>query len=287
VRVDRLDASLPTDRDNGSVLFEPNEVNLWTLGLLAAGATNDTEEIWKRWAAYRYGEKAAPAVIAALKPTSEVVAEMLSVGPFTLGDTRGTTTKGAPNYRVAQPSDDIFSQNWQMWRWDPSFVPILTRINGGDPVFAEDLRKQKAAALQTANQCLAALEQAKPRLAAKEYQILHTKLLTNKVQLEFRTQAALAALHLRQMRVATTQAQADSALALYNNDLGAVRALADALKAFPPAATFDYLGKRWQVNYPLAINPEQLADWLKSATITPAPIEEPDPTGDETPPSAD
>ena len=281
VRVDRLDGSLPTDRDNGSVLFEPNEVNLWALGLLAAGATSDPEEIWKRWAAYRYGEKAAPAVIAALKPTSEVVAEMLSVGPFTYGDTRGTLLKGAPSYYVPLPYTDLMGElsssnlNWQMWRWDPQSLPIRMKIDNGDPLFIDELRKQKTAALEIAIQCLADLERAKPLLPVNEYQILYTKLLSNKVQLEYRTQAALAALHYRQIGAATTQAQADEAFALYNKDLDAVRALADSLKAYPKATTFDYLGKHWQVNYPLAISPEQLTDWLKSATITLAPIEDP------------
>ena len=281
VRVDRQDASLPTDRENGSLLFEPNEVNLWTLGMLAAGAADDTADIWKRWAAYRYGDQAAPAVIAALKRTSEVVAEMLSVGPFTYGDTRGPLLKGAPSYTVALPYDDIFSQNWQMWRWDESYVPTLTKVNDGDPVFIDELRKQKAAALEAANQCLANLAQARPLLPAKEYEILYTRLLTNKVQLEFRTQAALAALHVRQMRAATTQAQADNAFEMYKQDLDAVRVLAEALKTYPQAATRDYLGKRWAVNRPLAISPEQLNDWLKSATLTLVPNEEPDLIGDE------
>jgi hypothetical protein len=257
-RVDRQDGTLPPDRENASILFEPNEVNLWTLGMLAAGATNDPEEIWKRWATYRYGEQAAPAVIAALKPTSQVVAELLSVGPFTYGDTRGTFIKGAPSYYVAQPHDDIFSQNWQMWRWDASYVPILNRINSGDPAFIDELRQQKTAALQTANQCLADLERAKPLLPLKEYQILYTKLLTNKIQLEYRTQAALAALHYRQPTTAESRKS-------YQQDLAVIRALADSLHSFPKATTFDYLGKHWQVNYPLAISPEQLTDWLKYA----------------------
>ena len=42
------------DRYDDSVLFQPSEVNLWALGMLASGATDSEEEIWNKWAAYRY-----------------------------------------------------------------------------------------------------------------------------------------------------------------------------------------------------------------------------------------
>ncbi len=266
VRVDRYDAS---------VLWTPNEVNLWTLGLLAAGAADNTDDIWTRWAVYRYGEKAAPAVIAALKPTPEVVAEMLSIGPFTYGDTRGPFVKDLPSYFVALPYSDLMGEypasnvNWQMWRWDKTYLPTLNQVLAGDPIFLDDLRRQKAAALETAKKCLVDLARARPLLPEKEYLILYTKLLTNQVQLEYRTQAALAALHFNQMVAAKTQGQLNNAYDLYKKDLAAVKAVSDSLPAYPPAATLDYLGKKWQVNYPLLISPEQINDWLARAAKVP------------------
>ena len=43
------------DRDNSSVLHEPSEVNLWALGMLAAGATDKVDDIWSAWATNRFG----------------------------------------------------------------------------------------------------------------------------------------------------------------------------------------------------------------------------------------
>src|SRR4051794_31936926 len=40
------------DRDDFNVLYQPQEVNLWTLGFLAAGASNDLDDIWNKWATY-------------------------------------------------------------------------------------------------------------------------------------------------------------------------------------------------------------------------------------------
>ena len=260
VRVDRYDAS---------VLWEPNEVNLWALGLLAAGASDNTDDIWNRWANYRYGPQAAPAVIAALKPTSEVIAEMLSIGPFTYGDTRGPYISGVPSYRVAQPDEDLFNKNWQMWRWDNSYLPILGKASTGEAAFVQEVRQQKAAALETATKCLAALETAKPLLSRKEYDILHTRLLTNQYQLEFRSHAALAALHIRQVSQAETSAQFNTAAELYKQDIAAVRAIASALRQFPAPSTLSYLGKRWQLNAPLLLSAEDLDKWADSALRAP------------------
>lgn len=262
VRVDRYDAS---------VLWTPNEVNLWTLGMLASGASSDTEEIWQRWATYRYGAKAAPAVMAALKPTPEVVAEMLSVGPFTYGDTRGPFVNYKPSYYVALPFDDVMgeraasNQNWQMWRWDATNLPTLNKIDAGDPAFIDDLRKEQTKAAALAEECMADLEKAKPMLLENEYAILHTKLLTNKVQLAYRSAATLAALHWRQATTARTQSQFDAAMEQYRKDLAAVQAVAESLKTYPKARTLVYLGKTWQVDYPLLISPEQVNDWLERA----------------------
>jgi hypothetical protein len=257
VRVDRYDAS---------IIWEPNEVNLWTLGLLAAGNTDNTDDIWRRWAAYRYGSQAAPAVIAALKPTADVVAEMLSLGPFTFGDTRGYGLSPVPEYLVPEPYEDILSQNWQMWRWDDKFVPEMLQAAIGHPQFLDQIRAQKSAAQKIADQCLTDLEAAKPFLPDREYRILRTKLLTNTVQLYYRNQAALAALHWRQLFTATAPADADRARTQYQKDLAAVAALANALKELPPPKTLNYLGKRWPLNYPFAITADQIDQWTDLAT---------------------
>ena len=259
------------DRDDSSVIFEPQEVNLWTLGLLSAGATDNTSDIWTAWANYRYGPRAAPAVVAALKPTGDVVSEMLSVGPFTYGDTRQTFSAADPRFFPALPYEDILSQNWQNWRWNEKYFPALVQASAGDPAFISQIRASQKTALEKADACLANLEKAKPDLPEREYAILHTRLLSNKIQLQFRTAATLAALDYRAMFSAQTGEQSAAAREQYLNDLAPVQTLAAALKAFPKPRNFDYLGKTWSVDAPLAITAPAVQEWLNEARQLPGP----------------
>jgi hypothetical protein len=246
------------DREDDTVLFQPQEVNLWALGMFAAGATDSVDEVWAKWAAARFGEKAAPAVTRALKPTGEVVAELLSIGPFTHGDTRAFPP---------MPDDYVFDKNWQNWRWDKSYVPTYDKAEAGDAQFVADVAKQKDAAAKLAEQCLADLEAAKPDLAEADYAILRTKLLTNKVQLQMRTPMVMAALHFRQIMNAKTVPQANAALGLYRKNLAAVHDLADQLTAtywrlpYGGAAEVTHLGRKWRVGAPLGIYRDQLYKW--------------------------
>ena len=174
------------DRYDDSVLFQPSEVNLWALGMLASGATNSEEEIWTKWAAYRYptlNVEQRGALINALKPTSEVVAEITSIGPFTFGDTRRIPLL---------PEEDVFNQNWQNWQWDASLVPAYQKAEHGDAGLIDSVRKMKAIAAGQAEECLKDLEGARDGLPPVEYAILHTKLLTNKTQLAIRAPMAMA-----------------------------------------------------------------------------------------------
>jgi hypothetical protein len=240
------------DRDDFNVLFQPQEVNLWALGMLAAGATDSAEDIWTRWAGYRYGEKAAPGVIRALKPTARIVAEMLSVGPFTYGDTRQFP---------ALPDDDLFDKNWQNWRWNATYLPAYRKAQAGDADFTQEVAAQKEEALKLADQSLADLQLVKGELAPIEYQILYTKLLSNKVQLEFRAPMALAALHFRAMQSARADAEKNAAFGRYREDLAKVRAQADAVSRSPLPDEVDYLGRHWRLNAPLGVTREQLYRW--------------------------
>jgi len=252
------------DRGDDSVLFEPNEVNLWTLGMLAAGATSDDNEIWNRWATYRYGSAAAPGIIKTLKPTGDVIAEMLSVGPFTLGDTR--LYSGSSRRYLPQPTDDIFAQNWQNWRWDqPKYAPVLDQADIGDPEFIAQLQKQKAAALAEAEQSLADLEAVKGKLSSRDYRILRTRLLGNKFHLQFRTIVILAAEHYREYKNPRSPAEGEAAAVAYEKDMADARALADTLRSFGKSESLQYMGKWWTVNFPANISPEEITDWADSA----------------------
>lgn len=272
------------DRDDFNILHQPQEVNLWALGLLASGTTDNVEDIWNRWATYRYGEKAAGAetadgggggggVVKALKPTGEVVAELLSIGPFTHGDTRDFPPL---------PDDYVFDKNWQNWRWDNRYREFYQRLEAGDPALIATIREQKFAGIDRARRCLADLEAARSTLDPADYDILRTKLQSNLFQSRFRMPMVLAALHFRAMKNTPSLEFQRQWLAAYRRNLAEVRALADELSAlYPPGDEeaaggvdggvggegrggprwVDHRGRRWLVDFPLGVTRDQLYRW--------------------------
>ncbi|MGN6370954.1 MAG: hypothetical protein ACTHN5_22085 [Phycisphaerae bacterium] len=244
VRVDRFD---------DSVLFQPSEVNLWALGMLASGATDSEEEIWNKWAAYRYPTLNAAqrgALIGALKTTSEVVAEITSVGPFTFGDTR----KYPP-----LPEEEVFTQNWQNWQWDSSYEGAYRKAERGDAGFMEEVRKEKARAAELADGSLKELEQVREGLPPAEYAILHTKLLTNKVQLAIRTPMVMAALEWRAAQNAESDEEKQGYLDQMKGEAEAVRGVVEPLVQRP--AVMEYLGREWLVGAPEGVDRNAFMYW--------------------------
>lgn len=240
------------DRDEASVLFQPSEANLWTLGLLASGATDNTEEIWRAWASYRYGAAAADGVTRALKPTQEVVAELLSIGPFSFGDTR----RFPPLV-----NEDAFRQNWQNWRWDRSYLTALRQAEAGDAKFIQQVAAQKAKAMALAQESLAALEDVRPRLTEIDYAILRTKLLTNQAQLAFRAPMALALLRYRALMHTRNAGQRAALRAAIARDLEQIRAVAAEAPPVRELPTVEYLGRNWPLGAPEEVNRERLYYW--------------------------
>ncbi|HVS72321.1 MAG TPA: hypothetical protein VHQ47_13785 [Phycisphaerae bacterium] len=245
------------DRDDSSLLFTPNEVNLWALGMFASGAADSQDQVWNAWAAYHYGKTAAPAVIRALKPTGQVVAELLSIGPFTFGDTRQFPP---------EPAVDPFDQNWQNWRWDKSYIPDFNAAERGDPAFTDRVTVQKQSATLLAAQSLADLNAAKPHLDPTDFAILRSRLLTNQAQLAFRTPMALASLHYRAWRYGPPAGRAAAARA-YNSDLRQLRAI---IGTFPESGPLvSWKNRSWRVDAPGDIDRNALYKWLYDALHNP------------------
>jgi hypothetical protein len=241
---------LRVDREDESVLDQPSEVNLWTLGMLAAGASNDLDEIWRAWASNRFGAKAADGVVAALKPAGSIVEEMLSVGPFTFGDTR----------QFPILADEYVLQPWQNYFWDPAkYEPIHEQEESGDPAFVAQVAADKARARQQAELCLTNLDLVKDQLSPQDYQILHTRLLSNKIQLSFRAPMVMATLHYNQMMSAETPEGRDAADRLMQADLAELRAA--VLPIYPDPTQITYLGKTWNVGPPDGVPREQIYQW--------------------------
>jgi hypothetical protein len=227
------------DRDDNTVLNEPNEVNLWTLGMLADGATDNLDEIWGAWASNRFGAAAAPGVVRALKPAGDVVAELLSLGPFSFGDTRKFPPLG---------DEDVFGQLHQSYWWNAAYVPIHRRAELGDAGFTHDVQAAKLAAMKVADGCVQDIESAKAALSPEDYAILKTKLLTNKVQLAFRTPMAMAVLHYRRMISTDDYTERDAMDQAMQEDLNQLRAV--ALPIYDKPKEINYLGQKWEVGAP-------------------------------------
>ncbi len=238
------------DRADDSVLFQPSEVNLWALGMLASGASKSVDDIWNRWATYRYGSQAAPVIIRALKPTEEVVAEIVSIGPFTFGDTRRFPPL---------PDEEVFTQNWQNWQWDKDYLPAYHEAETGDAAFIQKVAQQKVGAMRIADACLKDLEAARPLLNRIDWEILYTKLLTNKTQLAFRSPMALAALDIAPQRMPPHGLRGEAHLDKIRQYIAEVRAIVSP--RYPLPIEVDYAGRRWQLGVPAEVNRNILLFW--------------------------
>jgi hypothetical protein len=238
------------DRDDDSVLHEPNEVNLWALGMLAAGATDDVDEVWNAWATNRFGAAAAPGVVRALKPAGEVVSEMLSIGPFAYGDTRAFPALG---------DDDFLGQLRQNWRWDDRFAAEHERAETGEASFVDAASAAKSKAEAIAHTCLMDLELVKDRLRPEDYAILRTRLLTMNAQMRTRGPMALAVLHYRQWLNATTDAERARADDAMEADLARLRTAARPV--YDPPTELKYLGRTWKVGPPENVWRDAIYSW--------------------------
>jgi hypothetical protein len=256
------------DRDDDNVLEQPNEVNLWTLGMLADGASDNVDEIWKSWATNRFGAAAADGVIRALTPTGDVVAEMLSIGNFSFGDTRRFPYLG---------DEDVYGQLHQNWWWDDKYGDEHVKAETGDPAFTAEVQSAKTHAMQLADQSIDDLKQVKDQLSPDDYAILVTRLITNKVQLSFRAPMALAVLHYRRMINATTPAEHNAADQALQQDLAVVQAAATPVYGKP--RRIDWLDRTWYVGSPddydrgaifsWAYQMDQLRQGIRPRPITP------------------
>lgn len=249
VRVDRWEAD---------VLHEPHEVNLWGLGLWASGRTDSKDDAWNAWATYRYGEQAAPDVIEALKPTQFVVTELLNVGSFTFGNGRDF-----PPHVDGRRS--AFHTNWANWRWDEDYVEEYNKARTGDPEYVSDIKKYKLRAERLAAQSLVELKDVKGKLPEIEYDILHTKLWTNQVQLQFRAPMMLA--YLQYQRIENTDNEAEKArLATeIRNYLREIREVGTA--DFPEVREVQHLGRPFKIGAPLHVEQDKIMEWAAKMEI--------------------
>jgi hypothetical protein len=239
------------DRDDASVLHEPNEVNLWALGMLASGAADNVDDIWQAWATNRFGKAAAPGVIRTLRPAGDVVAEMLSIGSFSFGDTRRFPPLG---------DEDFLGQLHQNWWWDDKYSDEHFKAEAGDEAYTNQIAIAKNRASSLAQSCLMDLDLVKDKLKSEDYEILRTRLLTTKAQMDLRGPMAVAVLDYRRLANATTDDARDSADAALQGDLARLWTA-----AYPPwkaPEEITHLGRTWQVGEPEEVWRDAIYSWI-------------------------
>jgi len=239
------------DRGSASVLYEPSEVNLWALGALASGAVDSLDEIWNAWARDRYGAASAAAVIASLEHSTDVVQEALYVQRLSFGDTR--------SFPPPNGDSDAFANNWDVWKWDPFFIPMYQAALNGDPSFiaAVDAAKQRALAL--ASQSLEAARIAATTLSANEAAILRQRIANNQLELAVRAPMMRGYLRYRRILVASDAGERARLASEIRGELAALRDLAG--RSYPPFVSLDYLGRTWRVGGPDGIDWALVRGW--------------------------
>jgi hypothetical protein len=103
------------------------------------------------------------------------------------------------------------------------------------------------------------LDEAKDVLPKKEYRILHTKLWSNKVHLDYRGRMMLAYLQYRRIENTDDREEQQQLAEEIRGYLKKIRAVAE--KDFPAHKEIFHLGKKWKVGTPLKVEQEKIATW--------------------------
>lgn len=169
--------SVRVDRYGATCWGQAQEANLWFLGYWVSGKSKDTNKAWHDYAVETFGENAAPAMVRALQPTGEVVAEAICVEQESFGYSRDIL----PALRKpGDPFDVLHSPA----KWDTSLVPTYKKIVAGDPEIIRRKTKKFVQTLASANESLRLIDSVKQNLPKGAYEFFHWKLEENRFLLE-------------------------------------------------------------------------------------------------------
>ena len=164
--------SVRVDRYRNSVYGQAQEANLWFLGLRTSGECRDADEIWRRYTVETFGERAAPLMEAALRPTGEVIAEAMCVERESYGYSRDYRPAGR---NMENPFDVYHSPA----RWDPGCRDTYNKIIAGDPEIISSKERSYADALESARTSLSLIDSVKALLPDGAYPFFRWKLEEN------------------------------------------------------------------------------------------------------------
>lgn len=200
VRVDR--GWVPWEYQH-CVQGQPHEANLWVLGYLCQGRSED--EAWHNYTTHVFGAEAAPAMEAALRPAGDVVAEALYVLDEPFGDYRSANPlRSLLNGERAVAYEDCddaicrnpFNLNYSVFRWDDAHRPAYQKIRRGHPEIIDQKSRQYSEAKSKAERSLTRIDAARVHLDPNAFAFFRFKLEENLFHLELFSEAHLAWLKL-------------------------------------------------------------------------------------------
>jgi hypothetical protein len=162
--------NLRLDHGGYDAIHTPNEINIYAMHRFTQDAKATGADIWKEWTRKHYGDKAALEVEAALKPSFDVVNQAYYALEFWITD-----HSKLPSYGYA----DGHLRSRTMAKWypdDPKYKAMEEKLIAPDPALLEAILREKDQAIAGAERCLQHLQNARPNLAAKQYEDLYWRL---------------------------------------------------------------------------------------------------------------
>jgi len=155
------------DRHSNPALDTLNEINIYTLSHLLQDPRADTESIWHDYVTRKYGEKAAPFVISAMKKTKEILDKVYLIKHFKfLNEHSSVPTVGYAESHITSASLAI---------WIPEEKELEQRLLHPDGELFHEILEEKDEAIKLAKEALSDIKKAKPYLNEKDYQYLYSQ----------------------------------------------------------------------------------------------------------------
>jgi len=205
-------------RNNQRALDTPNEVNIHAFGRLLDDPTLSTEKLWYEWVTKRYGQKAAPHVIEALKPTFEIT--NLTFFPLEYWITNHSLV---PDWSYAY--GHITSRQNAKWIASPKQELARDELLHPTRMTLMKINSEKDLALKLSELSLQELEKAKVHLSKADYVKLRHYLEFGRDNVEVFRRHNLAMFTTIMFRNARKEAALAESKQLRDNALGRVRAL--------------------------------------------------------------
>ena len=158
------------DHAGYDAFYTPNELNLYTLYRLTEDPKITASEIWREWTVKNYGEKAAPFVEKALKPTFDCVNKALFAHKYWYTDHTALPSFGYADATISRRS----TAKW--FPDDPMLKETEKALNHPTPQYLEKILAEKDQAIALADESLMNLRMARPYLEDSKYDDLRFRL---------------------------------------------------------------------------------------------------------------